>query len=98
MIIDTTQTKVERQMQEVRWRTVGYFPIRENTTMIIPKITLTNEQKEAIIAQALKSDEGRKQLMKAMVEPVRCGGLEYNQFAQTQPWGGKHGEAPPYGV
>lgn len=38
---------------------------------------ISNEQKEAIIEQALQTEEGRKQLADAMFEPRRCGGLEY---------------------
>ena len=41
------------------------------------KPSLTNEQKEIIIGKAMLSDKGRKQLVDAMVEPVRCGGMEY---------------------
>ena len=37
---------------------------------------LTNEQKEAVIAQALNTDEGRTALAQAMVEPIRRS-LEY---------------------
>lgn len=40
------------------------------------KNSLTNEQKEAIIAQALNTDEGRVALAQAMVEPIRRS-LEY---------------------
>ena len=35
------------------------------------KTGFTNEQKEAIIAQALNTDEGRTALAQAMVEPIR---------------------------
>jgi len=43
---------------------------------MIDKTNLTNEQKEAIIAQALNTDEGRIALAQAMVEPIRRS-LEY---------------------
>jgi len=43
---------------------------------MIDKTNLTNEQKEAIIAQALNTDEGRVALAQAMVEPIRRS-LEY---------------------
>jgi hypothetical protein len=39
---------------------------------------LTNKQKEALIAKALKNPVQRKALVDAMVEPTRCGGLEYD--------------------
>ncbi len=39
---------------------------------------LSMQQKEAVIAQALRTDEGRKALAESMVEPIRCGGLEYD--------------------
>jgi len=35
------------------------------------KPTLTPEQKQGLIAQALQTDEGRKALCDAMVEPIR---------------------------
>ena len=35
------------------------------------KNSLTQEQKEAVIAQALQTDEGRVALAQAMVEPIR---------------------------
>ena len=38
---------------------------------MIDKSQLSNEQKEAIIAQALNTDEGRTALAQAMVEPIR---------------------------
>jgi hypothetical protein len=40
------------------------------------KNSLTNEQKELVIAQALNTDEGRTALAQAMVEPIRRS-LEY---------------------
>lgn len=43
---------------------------------MITKDNLTNEQKEAVIAQALNTDEGRVALAQAMVEPIRRS-LEY---------------------
>ena len=43
---------------------------------MIDKNSLTNEQKEAVIAQALNTDEGRVALAQAMVEPIRRS-LEY---------------------
>ena len=43
---------------------------------MIDKNSLTNEQKEAVIAQALNTDEGRTALAQAMVEPIRRS-LEY---------------------
>ncbi len=55
MIIDTTQTKIERDFD---------YAFRK-------------EQKEKIIIRALSTDEGRMALAQAMVEPIRCGGLEY---------------------
>ena len=35
------------------------------------KTKLTNEQKEAVIAQVLQTYEGRIALIKAMVEPIK---------------------------
>jgi hypothetical protein len=43
---------------------------------MLDKRNLTNEQKEAVIAQALNTDEGRVALAQAMVEPIRRS-LEY---------------------
>jgi len=43
---------------------------------MLDKRNLTNEQKEAVIAQALNTDEGRVALAQAMVEPIRQS-LEY---------------------
>jgi len=43
---------------------------------MLDKTKLSNEQKEAIIAQALNTDEGRVALAQAMVEPIRRS-LEY---------------------
>ena len=43
---------------------------------MLDKSKLTNEHKEAIIAQALNTDEGRTALAQAMVEPIRRS-LEY---------------------
>ena len=43
---------------------------------MLDKSKLTNEQKEAVIAQALQTDEGRVALAQAMVEPIRRS-LEY---------------------
>jgi len=43
---------------------------------MLDKNALTNEQKEAIIAQALNTEEGRVALAQAMVEPIRRS-LEY---------------------
>ena len=43
---------------------------------MIDKDGLTTEQKEAVIAQALGTDEGRVALAQAMVEPIRRS-LEY---------------------
>lgn len=43
---------------------------------MITKDDLTNEQKEAVIAAALNTDEGRVALAQAMVEPIRRS-LEY---------------------
>lgn len=43
---------------------------------MITKNNLNNEQKEAVIAQALNTDEGRVALAQAMVEPIRRS-LEY---------------------
>lgn len=43
---------------------------------MIDKNSLTNEQKETVIAQALNTDEGRVALAQAMVEPIRRS-LEY---------------------
>ncbi len=43
---------------------------------MIDKNNLTPEQKEAVIAQALNTDEGRVALAQAMVEPIRRS-LEY---------------------
>lgn len=50
-----------------------------------PNQQLTNEQKEAIIFQALQSEEGRIALAKAMIEPIRCGGLEYSRL-KAEAW------------
>jgi len=43
---------------------------------MITKDNLTTEQKQAVVAQALNSDEGRVALAQAMVEPIRRS-LEY---------------------
>lgn len=43
---------------------------------MLDKSKFTNEQKEAVIAQALNTDEGRVALAQAMVEPIRRS-LEY---------------------
>ena len=40
------------------------------------KNSLTNEQKEMVIAQALNKDEGSTAIAQAMVEPIRRS-LEY---------------------
>lgn len=42
---------------------------------------LTNAQKEAIIAEALATDEGRRALAQAMVEPIRRS-LEYQAIGR----------------
>lgn len=49
---------------------------RRIQTHMFDKNSLTSEQKEAIIAQALSTDEGRVALAQAMVEPIRRS-LEY---------------------
>jgi len=43
---------------------------------MIDRNKMTNEQKEAVVAQALNTDEGRTALAQAMVEPIRRS-LEY---------------------
>lgn len=52
---------------------VSMFPRFVDTIAPPP---LTHEQKEAIIAEVMKTKEGRMALAKAMVEPKRTG-LEY---------------------
>jgi hypothetical protein len=43
---------------------------------MITKDDLTAEQREAVVAQAINTDEGRVALAQAMVEPIRRS-LEY---------------------
>ena len=91
MIIDTTQTKMEKRINRLALAQTLVEPIRRELEragiyrrlLLAPykrylAQQLSNEQKEAIIAQALQTDEGRIQLAAAMVEPKRCGGLEYD--------------------
>lgn len=46
-----------------------------------PTAKLSNEQKEAIIASALATDEGRAALAQSMVEPIRKR-LEYQAIGR----------------
>jgi len=81
MIIDTTITKAEKRMgQEPLLSLVGlnYAAIWSKLIYVEEASPLTNEQREAIITHALKTDEGCKALADAMVEPIRCCGLEYD--------------------
>lgn len=41
----------------------------------------TGDKKERVIGKLLSTSEGRHKLAAAMVEPRRCGGLEYEPFA-----------------
>ena len=67
--------------------------------MALAKNSLTDSQKEEIIAQALNTDEGRVALAQAMVEPIRRS-LEYQavgrkllmvdwpkKLVHLEPWG-----------
>lgn len=35
-------------------------------------------RKEAVVIEALNTDEGRRRLAAAMAKPLRCGGLDYD--------------------
>jgi len=43
------------------------------------KQKLSKEERDAILAKAFETKEGRMMLVQAMVQPIRCGGWEYCQ-------------------
>ena len=45
--------------------------------IMLTKKTAEDNEREAKIREALKTEEGRTALMLAMTEPLRCGGMTY---------------------
>lgn len=38
---------------------------------------MNNSEKEEKIRELLSTEEGKKKIVKSMVNPIRCGGLDY---------------------
>lgn len=53
------------------------FATTEALGEALPKRELTDAEKQAIVARALRTPEGRAKLAAAMMQPIRCGGRDY---------------------
>lgn len=63
-------------MKKIAVAAAAYVSIRGGVELLKdnpkpPRRPLTEEEKRAIIAEALKTPEGREALAKAMIEPIR---------------------------